>query len=276
MDRYLVVGHPIAHSKSPLIHGLFAEQTGETLEYSAQDIAPDQFDQQMQRLFDEGLKGANVTVPFKADAYRWADRLTMRAQCAGAVNTLILEKGSVLGDNTDGMGMINDIIKNIHGELSGKRVLIVGAGGAVRGVLAPLFDANPKEVVIVNRTFERANALKTDFANMGAMTAYSFDDLRQHVSQPFDWIINGTSTGLTGACPPLPTSVIGPESRCYDMFYSDQITPFNVWCQQQGAQHCYDGLGMLIEQAAEAFFLWRGVRPETESVIRSVRGALFT
>lgn len=265
-----MMGNPIKHSKSPLIHKEFAHLSDQDLTYSAMLVPEDGFTDAVTAFFADGGKGLNVTVPFKQEAYELADELSDRAQRAGAVNTLIcLVDGRIRGDNTDGVGMMRDIANNHDGRVTNKRVLVVGAGGAVRGVLAPLLQENPASVVIANRTLEKAQVLADQFSDMGRIEACAFEDL---AGDAFDWIINGTSASLSGDVPPLPVSVVGEYSRCYDMMYSADVTPFNQWAANLGAAATYDGLGMLVEQAAESFRLWRGLMPPTGQVIASLKG----
>lgn len=272
MNKYAVFGNPIAHSKSPDIHRAFAIQTGEALTYEKQWVAEDGFEAAAKVFFAEGGCGLNITVPFKLDAFSFADTLTERAQTAGAVNTLKRESdGSILGDNTDGQGMVSDIIDNHGWTISGKRVLILGAGGAVRGVLQPLLAQQPESVVIANRTVSKAEALAKSFSQYGAVKGCSFDALQ---SQIFDVIINGTSASLSGDLPPLPEQLLAANACCYDMMYGAEPTVFLVWADKQGAQQCADGLGMLVGQAAESFLLWRGVKPDTSPVISTLRAQL--
>ena len=268
MDRYAVVGHPVAHSKSPRIHTLFAESTGQTLSYDAIDIAPGQFDAEVSVFFAQGGKGLNVTLPYKEDAYRFADRLTRRARQAGAVNTLARQAdGSILGDNTDGAGLMRDMLVNHQWQVQGKRVLVLGAGGAVRGVLGPLLEQQPACVVVANRTASKAMNLATAFGE--PVTGCGYDALGD---QAFDVLINGTSASLAGERPPLPESVLAPGACCYDMMYGAQPTVFLQWAQSHEAVIA-DGLGMLVEQAAESFLLWRDVRPDTAAVLALLRDA---
>ena len=265
-----MMGNPIKHSRSPLIHKEFAHLSDQDLTYSAMLVPEDGFADAVTAFFAEGGKGLNVTIPFKQQAYELADELSDRAQRAGAVNTLIcLADGRIRGDNTDGVGMMRDIANNHDGRVTNKRVLVVGAGGAVRGVLAPLLQENPASVVIANRTLEKAQTLADQFSDMGRIEACAFEDL---AGEPFDWIINGTSASLSGDVPPLPESVVGEYSRCYDTMYSAEVTPFNQWAANLGAAETYDGLGMLVEQAAESFRLWRGLMPPTSQVIASLKG----
>lgn len=270
MDRYGVFGNPIGHSKSPQIHRLFAQQTGQALSYEPL-LAPLEGFARFARDFFISGRGANVTVPFKEEAYRLADQLSERAQRAGAVNTLKkLEDGTLLGDNTDGIGLVRDLLDNAGVVLQGKRILLLGAGGAVRGVLEPLLAQRPAELVIANRTLSKAQQLAGEFAELGQLSACAFDQL----AGPFDVIINGTSASLGGALPPLDDSLIGSgDTLCYDMMYGAGPTPFCAWAASHHAQ-TRDGLGMLVEQAAAAFEIWRGVRPETAAVLAQLRGQL--
>ena len=271
MDRYCVFGNPIGHSKSPLIHRLFAAQTGEALTYDALLAPLDDFTACAREFFRDG-RGANVTVPFKEEAYRLADQLTARAARAGAVNTLKkLDDGRLLGDNTDGAGLVRDLTVNSGLSLAGQRILLLGAGGAVRGVLEPMLAEGPAELVIANRTVEKAEELARLFADLGPVTASGFD----WIDAPFDLIVNGTSASLTGELPPLAAGLIQPgHTVCYDMMYAKEPTAFNAWAAEQGAVRTLDGLGMLVEQAAEAFLVWRGVRPDSAPVLAELRRQL--
>ncbi|MBH9340545.1 shikimate dehydrogenase [Pseudomonas aeruginosa] len=273
MDRYCVFGNPIGHSKSPLIHRLFAEQTGQALAYEAQLAPLDDFAGFARRFFEQG-KGANVTVPFKEEAYRLVDELSERATRAGAVNTLVrLDGGRLRGDNTDGAGLLRDRTVNAGVQLRDRRVLLLGAGGAVRGVLAPFLGERPAQLLVANRTAEKAVALAGEFADLGAVRGCGFAD----VEGPFDLIVNGTSASLAGDVPPLAESVIERgRTVCYDMMYAKEATAFNRWAAERGAARTLDGLGMLVEQAAEAFFLWRGVRPASAPVLETLRRQLAT
>ncbi|MCQ4312135.1 shikimate dehydrogenase [Pseudomonas stutzeri] len=270
MDRYGVFGNPIGHSKSPQIHRLFAQQTGQTLSYEPLLAPLDEFTGFAHEFFAQGL-GANVTVPFKEQAYRLADQLTERAQRAGAVNTLKkLDDGTLLGDNTDGVGLVRDLLDNAGVALQGKRILLLGAGGAVRGVLEPLLAQRPSALVIANRTLAKAEHLAGEFAELGPVTAAAFEQLQG----PFDLIINGTSASLSGELPPLAEGLVNPGATfCYDMMYGAAPTPFCQWAVALGAT-TRDGLGMLVEQAAAAFELWRGVRPESAQVLSELRRQL--
>lgn len=270
-DLYAVMGNPIHHSKSPAIHTQFAQQAKMDLVYSAMLVPIDGFTLAVQDFFKGNGKGLNVTVPFKEQAFALADKLTERAQTAQAVNTLkLLEDGSVLGDNTDGAGLVRDLSVNNQVQLEGKRVLLIGAGGAVRGVLQPLLNQNPEAVIIANRTYSKAETLAKEFSVLGNISACEFDAL----SGEFDVIINGTSASLNGELPPIPESCIGQSSSVYDMMYSKELTPFLSWAQTLGASKVIDGLGMLVEQAAVSFDLWRGVHPDSASVLAELKNQL--
>ncbi|MBP8264122.1 MAG: shikimate dehydrogenase [Pseudomonas sp.] len=271
MDRYGVFGNPIGHSKSPLIHRLFAAQTGQQLSYEPLLAPLEDFVGFARAFFVEG-RGANVTVPFKEQALHLADQLSARAQRAGAVNTLKkLDDGRLLGDNTDGSGLVRDLLDNAGVSLGGKRILLLGAGGAVRGVLEPLLAQGPAALVIANRTVAKAEQLVHEFADLGPLAASGFD----WIDAPVDLIINGTSASLAGELPPIAPSLIAPgHTVCYDMMYAKEPTAFNRWASEHGAARTLDGLGMLVEQAAEAFHLWRGVRPDTAPVLQHLRELL--
>lgn len=268
MDHYVVFGNPIAHSKSPLIHRLFAEQTGQALDYQTALAPLDDFTGFAKQFFASGL-GANVTVPFKEEAYRLADQLTERGRRAGAVNTLARQAdGSLLGDNTDGAGLVRDLKVNHGLTLKDKRVLLLGAGGAVRGALEPLLAEEPYVLVIANRTVEKAERLAQEFADIGPVLPAGYDWLEE----PVDIIINATSASLSGDVPPIAPSLIQPgETFCYDMMYAKEPTAFCRWATEHKAGRAVDGLGMLVEQAAEAFYLWRGVRPDSAPVLAELR-----
>ena len=261
-DRYAVFGHPIAHSKSPQIHAAFARQTGQDMTYEAILAPLDGFADSVAQFIAAGGRGANVTVPFKEEAFKLAGQLSPRAQRAGAVNTLVFDDG-IFGDNTDGAGLVADLTRNLHCPLAGKRILLIGAGGAARGVIEPLLDQSPAEFVIVNRTVSRAQELADLFGR--GIRACGFDA----ADTPFDLVINATAASLAGELPPLSPRVFTADTLAYDMMYG-RDTPFLAFARAQGAATA-DGLGMLVEQAAEAFALWRGVRPDTAPVIASLR-----
>lgn len=270
-DQYAVFGNPINHSKSPAIHRQFAEQTGQDLHYAKQLVAEDAFVKTAQAFFAEGGKGLNVTVPFKVEAFHVAQQLTPRAQRAGAVNTLAMQaNGRVLGDNTDGIGMVHDM-HNLGWELQGKRILILGAGGAVRGIMQPVLAEHPIQVVIANRTVSKAEELAAHFHDLGDVQACSFEQL---AGASFDVVINGTSASLSGDLPPLPNGLLNPNACCYDLMYGAEPTVFLKWAAEQGAVNLADGLGMLVGQAAESFYLWRQIRPEVVPVITALRRQL--
>ena len=271
IDRYAVMGNPIKHSKSPQIHKAFADQTDQRMTYTSMLVPEAEFEDSVRHFFADGGKGLNITVPFKLRAFELADELTERAQRAKAVNTLWKSTdGRIVGDNTDGVGMVRDIMHNHDGRIAGKKILIVGAGGAVRGVLAPVLAENPALLVLTNRTFDKAFHLAEEFVDLGRIEALHMNQLKG----PFDWIINGTAASLQGDVPELPESVLGEHTRVYDMMYGKEITPFNAWALDNGAEKAFDGLGMLVEQAAESFRKWRGVMPSTPTVISDLRAAM--
>jgi len=275
LDRYAVVGNPIGHSKSPLIHASFAEQTAQALVYDRIEGDLDAFEEGVRTFFREpSNKGLNVTVPFKERAYAMCDQLSARAQIAEAVNTLYMSDGRLVGDNTDGCGLVNDIEQNYHAPLSGKRVLLIGAGGASKGVLLPILQAQPLELVLTNRTFSKAEALVGRYSERpeilecnAKLRAASFDAL----NSSFDVVINGTSASLSGTLPDISIEIFSASTLVYDMMYADEETVFNRWARENGAARTIDGLGMLVEQAAEAFRVWRGVKPDTGECIAALR-----
>ena len=270
-DRYAVMGNPIAHSKSPRIHTLFAEQTRQRLSYEGILVDLGGFAQAVGNFQANGGKGLNVTVPFKQEAWALADERSARAALAGAVNTLVLRPdGSRFGDNTDGVGLVRDLRDNLHAVLAGARVLVLGAGGAVRGVLSPLLEEQPAELVIANRTVGKAQELAALIPGRG-VEGVGFETL---AGRQFDGVINGTSASLQGELPPLPDGLLAPGAWCYDLMYGKVPTVFMNWARTQGTDNVVDGLGMLVEQAAESFFLWRGVRPQTAPVIAALRASL--
>jgi shikimate dehydrogenase len=269
-DKYVVIGNPVAHSKSPEIHARFAQQTGEQISYERLLAPLDGFEATVAAFMDAGGRGANVTVPFKLQAYALATELSVRAQAAGAVNTLRFRDGVILGDNTDGVGLVKDIVHNAGVALQGKRLLLLGAGGAARGVLLPLLEQQPAELVIANRTLERATLLVQEFsAPHGVLRACGYDTL----AGAYDVIVNATSASLADALPPLDGAVFAAGALAYDMMYSRDATPFMRFAASHGAA-VRDGLGMLVEQAAESFFVWRGVRPDTAPVHAALRALL--
>lgn len=267
-DHYGVVGHPISHSWSPFIHGLFAQQTGQNLVYRMFDVAPEQFEGRITQLFSEGVSGLNVTIPHKQAAVAVAGELTARARRAGAVNTLALRTdGTLLGDNTDGAGLINDLQGNLEFGLKDKRVLVLGAGGAARGVLGPLLEQGVRELTVANRTASRAQALCAEFHDAGAIASCEFRAIQ---GPAYDLIVNATAASLHGEMPALPQGLVSPRTLCYDMAYGRGETPFTDWAAAQHAGIACKGLGMLVEQAAIAFELWRGIRPDTRPVLQTL------
>jgi len=268
---YAVVGNPVKHSKSPQIHRMFAKQTLQELQYTAVEIEDSDFDSFVNDFFEEGGGGLNVTVPFKEKAFALASDCSERARLARAVNTLFLDGDRLLcGDNTDGIGLVRDLTLNNQVELQGKKLLILGAGGAVRGALAALVSEQASSITIANRTLSRAEQLRDDFADLAELQILPFDQLG---SEQFDIIINGTSSSLSGEVPPIDSKVISSDCCCYDMMYAVEDTAFAKWAKENKASLALDGLGMLVEQAAESFALWRGVRPETAAVIEHLRNS---
>ena len=267
VDLYAVIGNPVEHSRSPQIHAAFALQTGQSMQYQ-RILAPlGGFDESMTQFRAAGGRGANVTVPFKEDAYRYATRRTRRAELAQAVNTLCMEEdGGVLGDTTDGSGLVRDILDNLGVALRAKHILLLGAGGAARGVIQPLLDESPAGLMVVNRSSDRALALCDQFQGVAAG---GYESL---TGQSFDIVINATSSSLHNELPPLPEGLFAAEALAYDMMYG-RDTLFMQFARAHGAGRIADGLGMLVEQAAESFFLWRGLRPDTAPVLASLRAA---
>jgi shikimate dehydrogenase len=272
-ERYCVIGNPVAHSKSPVIHAAFAQQTGHPVVYERCLAPTDGFVATVRQLVASGYRGANVTLPFKLEAAALAATLTERASAAGAVNTLSFTAGGIVGDNTDGAGLVNDILRNAGVAIRRKRVLLVGAGGAARGAILPLLQQGPHQLVIANRTAATARDLASTFSvNPGGhgvpIDACTFDALDGR----FDIVINATSASLAGALPPLPPVLFGPGTLALDMMYAADPTPFMRFAAAHGAS-TRDGLGMLVEQAAEAFFVWRGVRPQTAALLAAMRAS---
>jgi shikimate dehydrogenase len=265
LARYCVFGNPIHHSKSPLIHAMFAKQTGQSMDYQASLAPLEGFAASVQQFVDAGGKGANVTVPFKLEAYALAHRLSARAAMAGAVNTLTFSAGEIIGDNTDGIGLVRDITQNAATLIHGRRVLLLGAGGAARGALLPLLEEQPASLTIANRTLSKAFDLVQLARSSDASSCLIEAKTWEQLDTSFDLIINATSASLQSEVPPIPASVFAGACLAYDMMYADTQTSFNHYAEQCGAS-TRDGLGMLIEQAAEAFFIWRGIRPDTAPV----------
>ncbi len=267
-DCYAVVGNPINHSKSPQIHKAFACQTGQDICYEALLAPLDHFESTVNAFRQKGGKGLNVTVPFKLEAYQFSTNLTERADLAQAVNTLKFEDDIILGDNTDGAGLVRDIAINLKIPITGKRVLLMGAGGAARGVILPLLQHQPVELVIANRTPQKALALQTQFSVYGQVTAGEYTCL---AGECFDVVINATSASLDNDLPDLPVGIFANNALAYDMMYSSEPTCFLKYAAQHGVRYLADGIGMLVEQAAESFNLWRGIRPETKAVIADLK-----
>ncbi|EGK70733.1 Shikimate dehydrogenase [Methyloversatilis universalis FAM5] len=271
-DRYAVIGHPIAHSKSPAIHAAFAAQTAQDLSYEALLAPLDGFAAAVAQFRAQGGRGMNITVPFKEEAWQLADRLTERARLAGAVNTFVFG-GDVQGDNTDGAGLVRDL-EVLGAPLAGARVLLLGAGGAARGVILPLIDAGVARLFIANRTADKARALQAHFAGHDARGVLAAGGWQEAADAPYDVVINATSASLSDEAPPLPAGLYAPDSLAYDMVYGRGLTAYLKQARDQGAARLADGLGMLVEQAAEAFALWRGVHPDTAAVRATLRAAL--
>ncbi len=266
---YGVMGNPVRHSKSPAIHRSFAEQCGIDLEYRAIEVEAGGFAAAVQSFRASGGQGLNITVPFKLEAYALADRRSARAQQAGAVNTLRFETdGAIYGDNTDGIGLVRDLVVNCATPLVGRRVLILGAGGAVRGIVGPVLEEGVARLLVANRTISKAKELVAMFAGHAELDACGFDAL---ASRGFDIVINGTAASLQGEALPLPPDIFAPNALAYDLMYGEAPTPFLQWAREHGAARISDGLGMLVEQAAESFFIWHGRRPETAPVIVALR-----
>jgi shikimate dehydrogenase len=270
-DRYAVIGNPVAHSQSPRIHALFAQHVGHAIEYGRILGEPGHFREAVDRFREAGGRGVNVTVPFKLDAFEIANDRTERATHAGAVNTLEFEAGRIVGDNTDGAGLVRDIAGNHGFAIAGRRVLLMGAGGAARGVLLPLLHERPASIAIANRTVDKACALAERFAGMARGIPVRAGGYETFAGERFDLVINATSASLERQLPPLPAQAFAPDAFAYDMMYGEAAGPFVAHARSLGAARAVDGLGMLVEQAAESFLLWRGVRPPTAPVLAVLR-----
>ena len=267
-DQYGVIGHPIGHSWSPFIHGLFARQTEQAMVYRRFDVPPAKFRRHVMHFFLHGGRGLNVTLPHKIAAAGLANELTPRAERAGAVNTLMMQnENEILGDNTDGEGLVRDLQDNCGVTISGSRILILGAGGAARGALAPLLELQPSEIVIANRTAARASTLAREFAPLGNLIGCGFDSA---LLTEFDLIINATSASTDGDTPVIAPTLLGGRTICYDMAYGKEKTPFVRWAESHGCARALQGWGMLVEQAAESFNVWRGIRPQTAPVLQAL------
>ncbi len=281
MDRYAVIGHPVKHSRSPRIHALFAAQTGQTLTYDRLESAPEAFTQTVLAFAASGAQGCNITVPFKFEAWQMATHRTARAELAQSANTLRFDAGGWWADNTDGIGLVRDITQNAGVALAGQRVLLIGAGGAAAGSLGPLIDTKPAEIVVTNRNVAKAQALVArhqDWAAAQGVRLHATDlashaDHAGHAGEAFDVVINATASSLSGAESPVAAGVLKPGALALDMMYGAAAAGFLAWAQSHGAQG-RDGLGMLVEQAAEAFTAWRGVRPHTAPVLAQLRTEL--
>ena len=275
-NHYCVFGNPIDHSKSPILHTLFADQTRQHQTYTAECIDVDSFSSAAKDFFSKGGKGLNVTVPFKHDAYIFATSLTARAIRAGAVNTLFInERDVIVGDNTDGIGLVADLRQHLEWQLKDKKILILGAGGAVRGILEPLINELPRSITIVNRSRDKAQLLAKDFSDIFSVAVSSYPELNDSDDLgSYDLIINASSASLSGQLPVLPDHVVDKNSRCYDLMYAKELTPFLFWAKAKGCISVSDGLGMLVCQGAESFFIWRGVKPKTAEVIVQLRDLL--
>lgn len=266
-DRYGVVGFPVQHSWSPFIHAMFAKQTGQAMTYNRMEVAPDSFVAEVQRFFEQGGKGLNVTLPHKQAARALVELCTPRAEMAGAVNTLMLQDGQLLGDNTDGAGLVTDLTRNLGLDLRDRRILLLGAGGAARGVVGPLLAAGPDYLEIANRNGERARELAREFHALGNVHGCEFAAATESA---FDLVLNATAASLQDAVPPVPANAVTEQTLCYDMAYGLGDTAFTRWAKENGAGHAVTGWGMLVEQAAESFLLWRGVKPQTKPVLAAI------
>jgi len=269
IDRYGVMGYPVSHSRSPVIHRLFALQTGQEMQYELLQVAPEKLDTAIRQFQRTGGKGLNITVPHKSEVVRLVDQLSERASTAGAVNTIVFRGSEMYGDNTDGIGLLRDLGVNLGVTLDDANILILGAGGATRGIIAPLLEMRPASLRIANRTLGKAQALVDHFEAHGPVSACRFNVVP--VSEPYDLIINATSAGLKGDSPPYPAAAITDNTFCYDLSYGLSPTPFSTWARDHGAAKSVMGWGMLVEQAAESFKLWRGTRPDTAPVLKQMQ-----
>jgi len=265
VDRYGVMGYPVSQSRSPMIHRLFAKQTGQDMQYELLQVSPDKLEQAVRQFQRTGGKGLNITVPHKSEVTRLVDQLSERASTAGAVNTLTFREGEILGDNTDGFGLLRDLVVNLELALEGTKILVLGAGGATRGIIGPLLEMQPTSLLIANRTLGKAQALAEHFSRSGPVTACRFNAVP--VQDDYDLVINATSAGVHGQTPPYPGAAISEQTICYDLSYGLKPTPFSAWAREQGAAQSLMGWGMLVEQAAESFRVWRDVRPDTAEIL---------
>ena len=267
-DRYGVMGYPVSHSRSPVIHKLFAHQTQQNIQYELLQVAPANLEKAVLQFGRTGGKGLNITVPHKSEIAKLVDDMSERASSAGAVNTVVFrDDGTLFGDNTDGVGLMRDLQVNLGLQLKDAHILILGAGGATRGIVGPLLEAEPASITIANRTYPKASALAEYFSTTGPVTACRFEDV--DTLPVYDLIINATSAGLKGETPPYPEKALHPQTICYDLSYGLSPTPFMTWATEHGARSIM-GWGMLVEQAAESFYIWRGVRPDTAPVLKQL------
>jgi len=268
IDRYGVMGYPISHSRSPVIHRLFALQTEQALQYELLQVSPEKLETAVRQFQRTGGKGLNITVPHKSEVAKLVDQTSERAATAGAVNTLAFKGGEIYGDNTDGIGLLHDLAVNLGVSIQGSSILILGAGGATRGIVGPLLEMQPASLRIANRTLGKAQVLAEHFSHSGPVSACRFNAVP--VTEDYDLVINATSAGLKGEAPPYPAEAISEKTICYDLSYGLKPTPFSVWARDAGAAQSVMGWGMLVEQAAESFKLWRGVRPDTAAVLKQM------
>jgi len=269
IDRYGVMGYPVSHSRSPVIHRLFALQTGQQMQYELLQVTPEKLETAVRQFQRTGGKGLNVTVPHKRAVLSLVDQVSARARTAGAINTLAFRGGEIHGDNTDGIGLLRDLNVNLGVTLEDANILILGAGGATRGIVGPLLEMGPRALRIANRTLDKAQAIAADFDRFGSISVCRFNMVP--VAEPYDLVINATSAGLHGETPPYPGAAIGAGTFCYDLSYGLNPTPFSVWAREHGAGKSVMGWGMLVEQAAESFKIWRGVRPDTAPVLKQMQ-----
>jgi shikimate dehydrogenase len=269
IDRYGVMGYPVSHSRSPVIHRLFALQTNQNLQYELLQVSPEKLETAVRQFQRTGGKGLNITVPHKSEVTKLVDQMSDRAATAGAVNTLTFKSGEIHGDNTDGIGLLRDLAVKLGVTIEGANILILGAGGATRGIVGPLLEMQPASLRIANRSLGKAQILADHFSRSGPVTACRFNVVP--VSEPYELIINATSAGLKGEAPPYPSAAISENTFCYDLSYGLEPTPFSVWARGSGAAQSVMGWGMLVEQAAESFNIWRGVRPETTPVLKQMK-----
>jgi len=269
IDRYGVMGYPVSHSRSPVIHRLFALQTQQNIQYELLQVSPEKLETAIRQFQRTGGKGLNITVPHKSEVARLVDQTSERAATAGAVNTLSFKGGEIHGDNTDGIGLLRDLAVNLGVGIEDANILILGAGGATRGIVGPLLEMQPASLRIANRTLEKAEALAQHFSQSGNVSACRFNVIP--VSTPYDLIVNATSAGLKGEAPPFSAATISASSFCYDLSYGLMPTPFSIWARESGAAQSVMGWGMLVEQAAESFKIWRGIRPDTAPVLKQMK-----